>query len=67
MSSEKHLCDMLHTKLIRIESRILFCCLFQCQINGKKSLFQKKDEFKDQNVSKIKFLQQEIQEIVKLH
>ena len=66
MSSENHLCDMLHIKLIRTESRIRFCCLFQCHINEKELLFQKKDKFSNQNVSKIKVLQKQIEEIVNL-
>ena len=66
MSSENHLCDMLHIKLIGIESRIRFCCLFQCHINEKELLFQKKDKFSNQNVSKIKVLQKQIEEIVNL-
>ena len=41
MSSEHNLCDMLHIKLIRIESLLPFCCLFQCHIYEKELLFQK--------------------------
>ena len=57
---------MLHIKLIRIERRLPFCCLFQCHINEKELLFQKKYKFSGQNVSKIRFLQKEIDDIVNL-
>ena len=66
MSSENNSYDMLHIKLIRIKSRLPFCCLFQCHINEKELLFQKKYKFSGQNVSKIRFLQKEIDDIVNL-